>query len=311
MTHKVLLFISDMDENSYSRIEVPSYLDKKEWVTIFTDDNLPTALNDQGVFYYNFGGDIEAPQRAEVFFMGNSRLQHALDSNLLNKFFDLKNKSYYTMGLPHVENGMYFRMLFEKYKFNSKVLFISGEGFFREHPSDIYKKYWGEKLGFKKLHQPLDAFFSYWIFNRVVSQFPIFVGRNSNMYKRKTLNKFFRNRDKGYWHLTEDNTRGDLRAVRMSQMDLPKIRNFQFEQAKWFKNYSKENGMKLYILYIPSTEQNESKRISLEISKKLGIDFIDLEATDYETFDGSHLTRKSANILTTRLLRKVDSLGIF
>jgi hypothetical protein len=105
-----------------------------------------------------------AAQRADVLFLGNSRLQFGLSSNATRQWFTGHGRSHYLLGFSHLENMTFVRPLLERLRPQAKAYVINVDRFFTTeesepggqllHGTDMERRY-RQKASWQTLHRAL------------------------------------------------------------------------------------------------------------------------------------------------------------
>ena len=107
---------------------------------------------DHGAFWYALEpAAVEAAARAEVLFIGNSRMQFGLSAPELDGWFVRKSIDYYLLGFSHNENYLFFDPLLKKLNPQASLIIINVDNFFEDrlsgpadslmHSSDALNRY--------------------------------------------------------------------------------------------------------------------------------------------------------------------------
>ncbi|WP_135081578.1 hypothetical protein [Terasakiella sp. SH-1] len=93
---------------------------------------------EHGAYYFDLENVNAHLKKADVLFLGNSRIQFALSTNVTADYFNKNNLSYYLLGFGYDEGDEFVKMLQDKYHWQPKVLIINTDPFFTK-TSDVTK----------------------------------------------------------------------------------------------------------------------------------------------------------------------------
>ncbi len=109
--------------------------------TIPSSDDYYMASYRGGVEHYmvyqGFGGIHEHLKRADVLFLGNSRMQFGWPRESLEPFFASRHLNYYQMGFGYKEPSPLPLAIIRKYDLHPKWVVINVDPFFTDAPSDM------------------------------------------------------------------------------------------------------------------------------------------------------------------------------
>ena len=93
---------------------------------------------DHHVLYFGTDADALAHlKRAEVLFLGNSRLMFAARPGVFDAFFTERGLRYYVLGFGFREADRFPLAIIEKFDLRPRVVVVNADGFFQNHLSDF------------------------------------------------------------------------------------------------------------------------------------------------------------------------------
>ena len=151
---------------------------------------------EHGAFWFNLEPSIgEYVSGADAIFLGSSRIQVALSTNITTQWFSEAKASHYLMGFGYAENVIFARELLTKFRPRAKVYVINIEQFFTRRETeparavmtepDGWKRYLIKRL-WQRIHEPLCGTLP-WICG---NQYVIFRSRSSGHFHVSSFNGF-------------------------------------------------------------------------------------------------------------------------
>lgn len=249
---------------------------------------------DHGAFWFGLEpAAVQAAARAEVLFIGNSRLQFGLSTRTTLDWFAEAGLSHYLLGFSNAENVVFFEPMLAELGPSATVYVINVDGFFLDFQTppvrdlfsrtgDIAVRYRQKQL-WQIPHQ------------LICTTVPAACGNDV---------AFFRARGDGHWVI--NGTRG-LRPGPVGELDVDDNRSLtsRFTRAEEFVSQLPVDRNCIVMTIVPSGETDfDSART---IADRLGILFVAPRLDELRTFDGSHLDPDSAEQWSTAFLDRAES----
>jgi hypothetical protein len=267
------------------------------------------GLLDHDVLYYNFGKSIENAKKADILFLGNSRVQLGLDRDLLQSFAKRHCLNYFNMALGNFESYQFSLMIIRKYDLRPKVIIISAEDF-TGNLSDLAQ----DVISHGKLQSALFFFLRNAIYKDILvlhSYAPRWIRETSSAtLKEHVYNPVvYRSRVTGEW-FRRPSSRKSTPITNKNEWDCgARINGKAFDNAKRFKGEMSERGTQVVLTLVP---HNDSCQKSAEqLAKHIGVLMIGVDWHGLSTTDGSHLTKESSQRFTEEFLRKFETSECF
>ena len=265
---------------------------------------------DHQVLYYNFGKSIENAKKADILFLGNSRVQLGLDRDLLQPFAKRYCLNYFNMSLGNFESYQFPLMIIRKYDLRPKVIIINAEDF-RGGPSDLAQGV----ISQGRLRSALFFFLRNAIYKDILvlhSYAPRWIRETFSATLKEHVYKsvVYRSRVTGEWFRPPSSSRKSTPITNKNESACrDRITGKAFDNAKRFKEEMSERGTQVVLTLVP---HNDSCQKSAEqLAKQIGVLMIGVDWHGLSTVDGSHLTKESSQRFTEEFLRKLETSKCF
>jgi hypothetical protein len=252
------------------------------------------------VIYDNVYGAANELKRADVLFLGNSRMLYAMrDQEALKRYFSARHLRYYTLAFAYGEGDRFPEAIIRKYDLHPKWVVVNADPFFGAATSplaskvmsggsfDVFKFRFETNLSFdvqRKLHQVLP-----------------YLG----------LSKWNEEPDWVYYRSKLDGTirlaayKGKSGSAERSAEAAPQVPLLdQIDEGRRFHEELRARGAKLVLTSVPPSPDASANLLG----SSLGVPVIDCSAKGLSTFDGSHLDAASTRQFITTLLRGLDGI---
>jgi len=243
--------------------------------------------------------DVCPPIRAaDVLFVGNSRLQFAIDSEQARSFFAQRGLRYYMLGFPLGTDRFVGRIL-EKCGARPSLVVAFATGFFRGD----FEKFEEQAVSsgrFGALKTRLEfelAFLARRLIHRLL---PHPVGRDleggSRILHRSTLD--------GSWSVAAE-VAYDVPVFEGEEPARTRVPGPHLKAAERLRAQLGQRGSELVLAYVPSSYPG--RRRARQIATRLGVPLLDPWVPALRTRDGVHLVDESAKRYSAALLRQLES----
>ncbi len=249
---------------------------------------------DHGAFYFGLEPSArEAASRAQVLFLGNSRIQFALSAPATTRWFGDRSIPFYSLGFSHYESVTFLTPVLERVKPHPRAVVINADRFFAEWQSPASHRVMDDgaaraayeaKRNWQKAHEPL------------CSHLPAACGDAFAVYRMA---------DNGIWV-----TAGRKPDQRVGVADGPAD-----DTARWphfidlAHRFVDTLGVERECLILTIVPNSRTRRAEAEaIAQALGARFVAPSVEGLTTFDGSHLDSRSAALWSSAFLEAAGPL---
>jgi len=234
---------------------------------------------DHGAFWFGFEPEVVASAaRAQVLFIGNSRMQFGLSTEALADWFSAARISYFLLGFGYNGNYLFEGPLVDKLQPAATVYVINLDLFFDPvetppakavlHDGGARARY-SQKQFWQRLHKP------------VCSTWPALCGNDVS---------FFRSRSTGAWAVTGEDF-PDKPVSYDEQPDQELVASYVRAGREFLPRLPVKQECVL-LTSVPTV--NSSFGTARAVATALGLPLVAPELPDLNTFDGSHLDEASA-----------------
>jgi hypothetical protein len=244
--------------------------------------------------YDNFDGAAEALKRADVLFLGNSRMQYAFrDGDVLRRFFYARGLSYFVLAFGYDEGGIFPEAIIRKFNLHPKWVIVNADPFFGLPPTAVasramsfgYLEAW--KSRFEAVHSLAVQRFIHRIF-------PYF---GLSQWDAHPQWIYYRSKSDGTLRLAA--WRGTPGAIRPNDGAVgPLPSPEQVKEAEGFKKDLDTRGARLVMTWIPPSLGTTARYLASSLQVPLVVP----EETGLVTIDGSHLDEESCKRFSTSFL---------
>jgi hypothetical protein len=245
--------------------------------------------------YNDLGGAAESLKRADVLFVGNSRIQYAFrDRATLRDFFSARNMTYFVLAFGYNEGEIFPEAIIRKFDLHPKWVIVNANPFFGTQASVPATQ--AMSLGYWEAWKTsFEAVSSLAVQRRIHRIFPYF--GLSQWDKNQVQYVAYRSRSDGTVLSVE--ARGTPEPVRPGDgFSGPLPTEDQIKEAKEFKKDLDARGAKLILTWIPPGSGNTARTLA----SLLHVPFVPPEETGLSTYDGRHLDYKSGRRLSASFL---------
>ena len=240
-----------------------------------------------------FGTDPESLdnlRRAEVLFVGNSRLMFALQARVLQPYFSARGVSYFALGFGFNEGDAFPLAIIERFNLRPRLVVVNVDGFFGEGLSE-----WAQEV---VRDTPFDARKLRWeaeashearrVIHQVVPNWLNLFGRPGFDEGREFI--AYRSRVDGTWVVSP----WPEAATRVSQppLDSPALGRPEIASASAFANTLAARGSRLVLTSVPAPTRRGAG--PAQFASLLQVPLVAPSVAGLTTYDGSHLTPTSA-----------------
>ena len=243
---------------------------------------------EHGAYWFDLEPQIyESAGRAQVMFMGNSRMQWAFSNGTTQRWFSSAALSYYLLGFSYYETYPFEEQLLRKFAAQARVYVVNLDGFFQPtesepmqyivHDEEALSHYRGKRR-WQSVHQAL------------CSSLSVLCGHEYAVY---------RSRETGTWYPFG----GSFQRESVSENPVVDP-NFVRQQVEAGRAFLSRLAVKPDCVIFTIVPTFKTRRAAAEeIASQLGVSLISPTVDGLYTFDGSHLERASAERWSTEFLR--------
>ena len=253
------------------------------------------TLLDHRVLYRGLFGTLEPMRRADVLFLGNSRLMFGLSEPLLSRFFEERGLRYYMLGFGYGEGNRFAEDLIARHDLRPQLVVANVDRFFTNQYSDFGASVVAETAfgSWKVLLETNAAFVVRHGLHRFLPHVPDLC--------RGTLESFvFRSKSNGSWRVPYPmpTTRHPLPPppADPASTERPGV-------AARFQAELEARGARVLLTYVPTPDG--SRQPAENVAARLGVPLLAPELPGLETFDDSHLTPQSSERFTAAFLEEL------
>lgn len=233
---------------------------------------------EHGAFLYGLEPALDFASRADVLFLGNSRMQNGFSTPATSHWFSSAAAKYYLMGFSYGENMSFAEVLLRKMHPRASVYVINVDDFFNrtETPPSktvLYDQRAPGRYDSKKFWQAIQE--------RVCKRFAALCGAKAVTY---------RSRETGAYDM-EGEPRKVVPVSFDDSVDQAKIDRATAAASDFLKEFTQDKCVILTLAPYVETPVGEAKAIADRLGLKLVMPEV---AGDLETGDGSHLDPASA-----------------
>jgi len=236
---------------------------------------------DHGAFWFDLEPDaVAAAKRADVLFIGNSRMQMGFSTPATSSWFASQATSYFLLGFSHNVNFTFEAPLLEKLQPRARVYVLNVDRFFRKVPSPPAQSVLGDSTARARYEAKRD-----WqpVHRKLCRRFPWLCGDE---------HAFFRSRPTGAWKVAG----GTLKPAPVSYGDGPEDGETALpaygESAREFVASLPVPRECVILTYIPYMKTDTATANS--VARALGMELVAPRLDGLTTFDQSHLDQASA-----------------
>ena len=258
---------------------------------------------DHHVLY--FGVDPEALEhlkRADVLFVGNSRLMFAARPGVLDGFFAGRGLRYYVLGFGFREADRFPLAIIQKFDLRPRVVVVNTDGFFLDDLSDFARTVMKDtRFGAWKLG--LEAETGHEVRRAVHQLVPNFVdlfGRAGFPWRRELV--IYRSRTNGAWQISpwEPGTA----PVAGRDVSFPPLGRHEIVAARRFKTAMEARGTRMILTYVPTPRHQGGG--PARFAELLDVPLLLAHPHGLMTEDGDHLDEASAIAWSEAFIQELE-----
>jgi len=255
---------------------------------------------DHHVLYHGIDAEAIANlKKADVLFVGTSRMMFALRSRVLAPWADAHGLTYYALGFGFREGDAFVMELIRKYDLRPKIVVVNVDGFFgralsewaervrKDTPFGARKLLWEGELGHETRR----------VVHRVIPNFIDLYGRPGFPFGNEFI--AYRSRDNGVWAISP----WPKPSMPANSPDFvaepvgPRIG----DPARAFKTEMDQRGSRMLLTYVPTPDDAGGNPVAL--GEILGVPVVGMGVDGLTSHDGSHLSEESAVFWSRRLIQ--------
>jgi hypothetical protein len=242
---------------------------------------------------------IENLKKADILFVGTSRMMFALRSRVLAPWAQAYGLDYYALGFGFREGDTWALDLIKKYDLRPRLVVVNVDGFFgrplstwaervkQDSEFSARKRFWEGELGHETRRYV----------HRVIPNWIDLYGRPGFPFGNEFI--AYRSRRDGIWAIspwpkpTMPAYAEDFGAVEVG----PRIG----DPAKAFKAEMDRRGSRTILTYVPTPDDAGGNPVAL--GRLLGVPVVGMDVDGLTSHDGSHLSEESAVFWSRRLIQ--------
>jgi hypothetical protein len=236
---------------------------------------------------------LAAVKKANILFLGNSRMQFALSTNETEQMLSTrKDDPFYLLGFGFGESYLFPLAVMSKLHLAPKVLIVNIDDRFFLHdespPAQLVTTLKGARSNYqsKILKQDLHEFLC---------------GRN--VVPCGEIGSIFRSRGNGFW-ITKHFHKPDVQKVTDSgAIDEAEVTRLEVGGRDFLNQISVP---KSCIVFISSPLSVWSSASAAELARRLAVSYVAASDQDWNTMDGSHLIPESAERWSKQILEQIN-----
>jgi hypothetical protein len=257
---------------------------------------------DHHVLY--FGTDAAALdhlRRADVLFLGNSRLMFAARPRVLDAFFEPRGLRYYVLGFGFREADRFPLAIIEKLDLRPRLVIVNADGFFQDSLSDFARTVikdtafgaWKFSAEAEAGHEVRRAL------HQLVPNYVDLLGRPGFPWRRELV--IYRSRRNGTWQLSpwEPGTT----AVGARSLTHPSLGPREQRAARRFKAAMDARGIAMVVTHVPTPRPFGGGPALF--AERLGVPLVVAHPGGLLTEDGDHLDEASAIAWSEAFVREL------
>lgn len=258
---------------------------------------------DHHVLY--FGTDavaLEHLKRADVLFLGNSRLMFAARPEVLDAYFTARDLRYYILGFGFREADRFPLAIIEKFDLRPDLVIVNADGFFMNSLSDFARVVMKDTtFGAWKFRQEAEA--GHEVRRALHEMVPNWVdqfGRPGFPWRRELV--IYRSRSNGAWQLSP--WLPGRMPVMGRALDRPPLAEREIAAARRFKQALERRGSRLLLTYVPTPRPFGGGPALL--ADLLGVPLVAVHPPHLLSEDGDHLDEASSVAWSEAFVRELE-----
>lgn len=254
---------------------------------------------DHDVIYH--GTDVEALanlKKADILFVGTSRMMFALRSRILAPWASAHGVSYYALGFGYRDGDAWALEVIRKHDLRPRLVVVNVDGFFNRAMSPGARRVLGDTpFGARK--RLYEGELGHEVRRRIHQVIPNWI----DLYGRAGFpfgNEFiaYRSRRDGIWAVSPWPT--PQMAAASQDFAVEPVGPRIGDAARAFKAELDERGSRMVLTYVPTPEDSGGNPVA--IGAMLGVPVVGMGVEGLTSHDGSHLSEESAVFWSRRLI---------
>jgi hypothetical protein len=255
---------------------------------------------DHHVLYHGIDAEAIANlKKADILFVGTSRMMFALRSRVLAPWAQAYGLTYYAMGFGFREGDAWALELIKKHDLRPRLVVVNVDGFFGRPLSE-----WAERV---KKDSPFGARKLFWegelghetrrYVHRVIPNWIDLYGRPGFPFGNEFI--AYRSRRDGIWAISPwpEPTMPAMAEDYGAGPVGPRLG----DPARAFKDELDRRGSRMIVTYVPTPDDAGGNPVAL--GKMLGVPVVGMDVDGLTSHDGSHLSEESAVFWSRRLIQ--------
>jgi hypothetical protein len=249
---------------------------------------------DHSVVYNNLDGFADSLKRADVLFLGNSRMQYAFrNQDILRQFFSSRSLTYYNLAFGYGEGQAFPEAIIRKFDLHPKWVIVNADPFFGKLASPVAS----EAISF--------GYLGAWKSNFEADESLLVQRGIHRIFPYLALSQWDLRAEWIYYRAKRDGTvrvaawRATPRAMWLdNSAGGQPLRRSQIAAAESFRKELSARGAELVLTAIPPS----SGKAAQQLSSLLRVPLIAAQASGLATIDGSHLDDDSSKRFSVSFL---------
>jgi hypothetical protein len=244
--------------------------------------------------YDNLDGAAEALNRADVLFLGNSRMQYAFrNRDVLRRFFYSRGLTYFVLAFGYEEGGIFPEAIIRKFNLHPKWVIVNADPFFGLPLTAVSSR--AMSFGYLEAWKSrFEAVSSLAVQRSIHRIFPYFALSQWDVHPQWI---YYRAKSDGTLRLGA--WRGTPGAIVPGNGAAgPPPSPGQVKEAEGFKKELEARGAQLVLTWIPPSSGDTARYLA----SALQVPLVAPEETGLATIDGSHLDEESCTRFSTSFL---------
>ena len=240
-------------------------------------------------------------QKADVLLLGNSKARRAFDADAVSNFFNVQNTTFYNLGFGYGEYDLFPKKLITKYALKPKVVIINADYFFYNSLS----------IAAKQAINDVDAGMGFFVELKAQIQSTHQNICNDSQKRwigqllcQDSASTFYRSRNDGRGFFANVDESQKIPASINEMHAIPRLATY-INNAQQFLSALTLPRHCVFLTVVPSV--NTDRRVAIAVSDALALPYIETDVTPYNTYDGNHMTRKSAQDWSRAMLKKTSA----
>ena len=249
--------------------------------------------------YYNVHGAADALKKADVLFLGGSRMKYSIrDQDLLEHFFHQRHLNYFNLAFGYGEGEAFELAIIRKYHLHPKWVIVDADTFFHRDPSPFASAVM-KASRFAAWKFDFETTTSFWVEHALHSIVPYI---DIEQWTWQADGVEFRSKVDGT--IYPMGSQGNVSEVVLDDVKtVPRADPFTMHLATQFQRDIKALGAALVTIWVPTGPFASSSLVRMA-----NVPLIAPQVSGLRTIDGSHLDAPSARRFCAAVLQKLGPI---